>query len=486
MLKRARRWLYLLHRWLGIALCLWFVLLFASGVIMMYVEYPELTEDERLRQLPALDAEALRLSPAQAALRAGATTYRSLTLTMVLGRPAYEFRTATGESTTVFADDGRVLGAISAEQALLAARVSGLAAGTATPRHTGVVAVDQWTVSAVLNPDRPLHRIALDDAAGTVLYVSGSRGRLVRDTNRRERFWNWLGSTVHWLYPWQFRQHVGLWTDVLTWLSLAGVVSVASGAVVGWWRLRLQRRYPGGRLTPFRGWQRWHHLLGLGCVVFVTTWSFSGLMSMLPWGLFDNATAAEEQILRYEGGLLEAWADFPEPVAALRAVGDGSRQVEWRRLGDLHYLVVSGASGERQVFVSGSGDAATALHAQIGQRLNTLQPTAALTSQRLLSAYDSWYYSHHNRLRPLPVLEVRFDDAERCWYYLDLGSGAVVQRLTATDRWARWLYNGLHSLDFALLFQRRPLWDVVLVLLLLLGAAFSLTAVVIGWRRLVS
>jgi len=45
MLKKAKRFLYLFHRWLGVGLCLWFALLFVSGVIMMYVEYPELTED---------------------------------------------------------------------------------------------------------------------------------------------------------------------------------------------------------------------------------------------------------------------------------------------------------------------------------------------------------------------------------------------------------------------------------------------------------
>jgi hypothetical protein len=49
--------------------------------------------------------------------------------------------------------------------------------------------------------------------------------------------------------------------------------------------------------------------------------------------------------------------------------------------------------------------------------------------------------------------------------------------------WARWLYNGLHSFDFAPLFQLRPLWDATLILLLLCGFVFSISAVVIDWRR---
>jgi hypothetical protein len=484
MLKKAKRFLYLFHRWLGVGLCLWFALLFVSGVIMMYVEYPELTEDERLWQMQALDATALRVSADEAAKRAGIDNVSALTLSMVMGRPAYEFVDTLRATTTVFADDGSLLTAVTAEQALAAARHSHFA-GSAQPRHDGELAIDQWTVSSVLDAERPLHRVALDDAAGTVLYVSGTRGRVVRDTTRTERFWNWLGSTIHWIYPWQFRQHATLWAEVLTYLSLAGVFSVVSGTVVGWWRLRVRRRYRDAQLTPYRGWQRWHHLLGLGCVVFIATWIFSGLMSMYPWGVFDNATSVDEQLARYQGGPLEGFADLPATAAALQAAGDGIKEVQWRRIGTTPYLVLSRSSTEKSIRLANGKTNPLALQALITSQLQALQPTARMAAQRVITHYDSWYYSHHNRYRPLPVLEVRFEDTEHSWYHIDLTTGAVVQRLTATDRWARWLYSGLHSLDFALLFQHRPVWDIVLILLLLCGTVFSLTAVVIGWRRLV-
>ncbi|MDQ6216859.1 PepSY domain-containing protein, partial [Achromobacter insolitus] len=50
---RAKRWLYLIHRWAGIVLCLFFAMWFISGVVMMYVGYPKLTPQERLAHLPA-------------------------------------------------------------------------------------------------------------------------------------------------------------------------------------------------------------------------------------------------------------------------------------------------------------------------------------------------------------------------------------------------------------------------------------------------
>ena len=52
-------------------------------------------------------------------------------------------------------------------------------------------------------------------------------------------------------------------------------------------------------------------------------------------------------------------------------------------------------------------------------------------------------------------------------------------------RWNRWLYHGLHNLDFPFLYYRRPLWDVVMIGLSIGGLALSATTLVPSWRRLV-
>lgn len=58
-----RRWLYLGHRWLGMALG-WLVLCwFVSGIVMLFVARPQLTELERLTALPAIAADSVKLSP---------------------------------------------------------------------------------------------------------------------------------------------------------------------------------------------------------------------------------------------------------------------------------------------------------------------------------------------------------------------------------------------------------------------------------------
>ena len=73
-LKRTlRRWLYIGHRWIGITTCLFFAMWFISGVVMMYVAFPSLSDKERLAALPDIQWEKVTLSPDDAMKMAGAT-----------------------------------------------------------------------------------------------------------------------------------------------------------------------------------------------------------------------------------------------------------------------------------------------------------------------------------------------------------------------------------------------------------------------------
>jgi hypothetical protein len=70
------------------------------------------------------------------------------------------------------------------------------------------------------------------------------------------------------------------------------------------------------------------------------------------------------------------------------------------------------------------------------------------------------------------------------WFHIDLTTGAVLERMDASRRWYRILFNALHSLDFPVLLAYRPAWDLVIISLCGLGLVLSVTAVVLAWRRL--
>jgi uncharacterized iron-regulated membrane protein len=320
--------------------------------------------------------------------------------------------------------------------------------------------------------------------------VSERTGQVVRDTTRWERGWNWLGAVVHWIYPAMLRQHPGLWSDVVIYISLGGCLAALSGIVVGYWRLRVRRKYKSGSVSPFHGWQYWHHVGGLLCALFVCTFIFSGLMSMNPWGVFDNkGESARQQTARFTGGELDLARFTPavKSVAAALPAGFVPRDVEWLQQANQAYLLFIDGTGRRIPMAAGRDEAPAPIKdmpERVAALAPRLLPDAHIIDSQTLTRFDDYYYSHHQRYRPLPVLRVRFDDAAKTWYHIDLVSGEVRARLTHTDRVQRWLYNGLHSLDLRMLMGHRPLWDIVVILLSALGIAFSLTGMVIAWRRL--
>ncbi len=461
-----QRWLYLSHRWLGIGSCILFAAWFVSGVVMMYVQFPALSDDERRQWLPPLDPGLVRIDPAAALSAAGQGRFpRTLRLEMLGVEPVWRLTGWDGRRQAVSAADGRRIDTVPAAQALAAIRMM---APDATP--AGAVTRDQWTVTARYDSLRPFHLVALHDAAGTELYVSAATGEIALDTTRSERLWNWLGAIPHWIYFTPLRADAPLWRDVVLWLSGPGIVVAVSGLWIGIQRLRLRRRYSRGRITPYRGWMQWHHLSGLIGSLFLVAWIFSGWLSMNPNHWFGGGGTPDAALQRYAG---HAAPDFPLP-AVWPAADLVDLHLTW--LGGHPLLAGHDAAGRRHV----AGGAAAA---GIFAAARALMPEAGLRRQDLLTEEDAYWYSHHHRRR-LPVLRAVFDDPEATWFHLDPETGEILGRSDASRRAYRWLFNALHSFDFAVLLRGRPAWDILLWTMSGAGLVISVSGIVIGWRRL--
>ena len=115
---------------------------------------------------------------------------------------------------------------------------------------------------------------------------------------------------------------------------------------------------------------------------------------------------------------------------------------------------------------------------------------APVQEVQTLNAYDLHYYDRAPHTmgggadKPLPVWRVVFADPHATWVHIDPRTGTVLGRTDTHRRTSRWLFSMLHSWDWLPLLERRPLWDVVLIVLSLGGTALSVTGVVVGWRRL--
>lgn len=505
---RIRRALYWTHRWLGVGGALLFVVWFVSGVVMMYVGFPSLSDEERLAGLPVLRLDDAPVSPVQAlaALPAEARepVPRRIGLEMLAAGPqagpVWRIVDARGRRHAISALSGEPLAPTDAATAEAIARAF---SGQAGARWAETLERDQWTVPNGLNPLRPLHRIELGDAAGTELYVSAVSGEVVRDTTRNERFWNWLGAVPHWIYFTPLRADPPLWREGVLWLSGAGIVSALTGLVIGVMRLRLRGRYRNGRVTPYGGWFAWHHVAGLLGGLFICSWIASGWLSMDPNGWFQSELPTPQALARYHGtaggtasgnGPEAGGADGggPGATAALAAAawpppgldaGSGPREGQlvffdgrplWQwRDARAAIRVVDAARGEPPHIGRGQIAAAAARY----------RPEARVERLLWLEQADAHWYGHH-RSRVLPVWRVVYDDPAGHWLHIDPASGQILGFSDSASRTRRWLFNAAHSLDFPWLIAHRPAWDLVLGSLSILGAVVSVSGVVLGWRRL--
>jgi len=236
MVSCKMRMLAALHRWWGIAFCLLIAMWFASAIVMHFVPFPARSKAGRIDG----------------------------------------------------SDSGA--GVRSAQDALRNAAEHALSRGL-DPSHAAVASIgyDQWTVAGEFDPDRPLYRVAINDDAGTEIYVSSASAEVVLLTTQTMRLANYFGSIAHWIYPTALRHHARAWRALMWWLSLLATIGAGIGAIVGMIRL--------GTSTPYRGLQRVHHVFGLILSPFVLCWIFSGFLSMDD-GLLSDLSANPDGLFR--------------------------------------------------------------------------------------------------------------------------------------------------------------------------------------------
>ena len=497
MTKLLRKWLILSHRYAGIVLSLLVVMWFVTGITMMYVGgMPRLTPELRLEKLPNLDLGRVRLMPAEAAEAALVESPGRTLLLSIMGRPAYRF--GAGDTTTVFADTGDVLeGASVAQSRTIASRFAGVTEEQV--EHAGTLTkVDQWTL--VQSRQLPLHKFRVNDDVGTELYVSMTTGEVTMVTTRKGRALAWISTIPHWLYFAALRGNQPVWYQAVVWSSALVMVLAVFGLVLG---LVQSRR------SSYVGWMRWHHVTGLVFGVFTVTWAFSGLLSMEPFA-WTNARGLEVRRDVFTGGAVDlATFNAMKPAEWDHLVdGRGIKEIELARIQDEHFYIVRLAHDpeadkrperlHQPYYITGRAESdrllVSANTLQIRRdpfsvdsligRLRTALPDAPIVEHELLADYDSYYYSRQ-RLTPLPVLRVKFADPGETWFYIDPATSQLLSQIPRLARVERWLYNGLHSLDFPFWYDSRPLWDIGMIVLLLGGLASSTIGLVIGFSRVV-
>jgi hypothetical protein len=543
-----RKLLIYSHRWLGIAITVMFLVWTLSGVVLMYYGHPQITAGERLFRLEPIDFSTATVTPAEAVAKAGGTPNRGpyrVRLSMYDGRPVYRFtRVSIGNWTAVYADTGEVLPGIGREQALNWMKKFAPEHASTMTYDAYLESPDEYTRIPTLAGYVPLHRIAMNDPAGTEYYISEKSNDIVQKTDRRGRVLAISGYVLHNLFF--FRQRTW-WTPLLDFIAWTAMLMVATGIVAGIWRVALKPRFRHKGVlsyTPYSGWMKWHHYAGLIFGLFSISWILSGMIpiSTFPipgWTdvskrvesngegfimgtpvISPRSTMTKDMARAITGGPLnlrplqlegvrKAIAQIrekfaPKEVELIQFRGEPyflayqppTTQVEaehWKTNNAIN--AVNLPQDNPHVFVS-------ILHPEAGvktsfgrkvmeQASREAMPNVPVTDSQWLTDYDNYYHQtttsfelgRHKPAYVLPVLRVRYNDENQTWLYFTPSLGQMV-KFDKLDRANRWAYYGLHAMDWPGLFDRRPLWDILTIALLAGLAAISITTLLPAFRRL--
>jgi hypothetical protein len=384
----------------------------------------------------------------------------------------------------------------------------------------------------------------MNDGAGTEYYAAEQSNDIVHRTDRTGRLLAYSGYIIHNLFF--FRQRTW-WMPFLGFVAWMAMAMVVTGVAVGIWRVALKPRFRHKGVptyTPYSGWMKWHHYAGLIFGVFSISWVLSGMIpiyafpipgwsqiakrvesngtgfimgtprvsptsSMTPdmanaitGGPLDleplqvenlrNAVEAiqgefvptEVEILQFQGE--PYFVAYQPPTTAEEAA-------RWTTNNAINQVNLP--QDNPHVFVSlrhpSNGVMTSFTPESMEKASREAMPGVPVIDSEWLTDFDEYYYQtvpsfelgRHKPAYVLPVLRVRYADENQTWLYFTPALGQMV-KFDKLDRANRWIYDGLHAMDWPGLFGRRPLWDIVTIALLVGLAAVSITTLVPAYRRL--
>jgi hypothetical protein len=483
-----RAWLIYTHRWLGVALGLLFTAWFVSGVAFMYWGMPLLSAGEVMDRQAIVDLSSAAFTPAEAA-RLNGVRPASLSIGMRGDRPVYVFG-----ATVVYADSGERMPvhAAGADEAVEIVRgwVPEHAASIRYDRY--LEDSDQWTLQSAQRRHMPVHRIAVGDARRTYYYVAERSGELIMKTDRAGRIKGFMSGVLHWIYFVPLRKHGAVWNQFIIWSAFVGALMCVLGLVLGVWRLSMTARFGRRRgqpsRSPYTGLMRWHHYFGLAFGVIAFTWVLSGAFSVNPFGMFAGGGLDQRQRDVLRGGAFDLSSlslDSLKFAATLLVRETQAKEMSVEQLrGELYLSAARPPSASAPASDAGGSERRTLAlakphggfftgftHEEMEPLARALMGDVPVRDSTWLHDYDH-YYRSRDRTRPLPVLRVRYLDDQATWLYLVPQTGDVVAHHRGS-RARRWLYSALHHLDIPYLYDRRPLWDIVVIALSIGGIVVS-------------
>jgi hypothetical protein len=203
------------------------------------------------------------------------------------------------------------------------------------------------------------------------------------------------------------------------------------------------------------------------------TWVVSGLISMNPWGFLESRRSGGDQTrIAGEPPRWNAVRASLDQIRAQPAVTDSVRVAAAPFDGRLYWLVTRRDGDIARI--DAAGQFAPLSIADFAEATSRIGAGAGITEQGMIDGEDAYYFQRYDALG-LPVYRMILGDEDNTRYYLDPVGGSLLQRTDANGRWHRWLFGGLHRIDFTSWMRARPAWDIIVLFLMSGGLALAVT-----------
>jgi len=470
-MKKWKKYIFLMHRYLGMFLAPFIFLWSFSAIVMMYVSYPKLHESERIALLPAIGEFDCCDQRAMAAFTP--LLLAEFSLENLNGNIVAKIRTVENKRGVFQLSNNSWLRGLNENTVLEIAKKS------YGKEIIGLEEIerDQWTVYSKYNIHRPLFKIMLNDEDNTEVYISSENGEIVQQTTSFQRNWSWIGAVTHWLYPTALRKHTKIWYWLVVGLSILSLLALISGIWLGIKQLKKRKNKP---ISPYQGMRLLHHWGGVIISFFLFTFLLSGLLSMNPWGILESRSYSMKKALGKEvktDQILSSLESFSTKKLAINPVQ--IKMVSWDN--DVYWIATDRAGVRTRYNQYFEQQAITQKELeQVGIALGGRQ-----VEQGVLAQEDLYYFSHKNAIE-LPVWKIsaNHEQGEEVLFYLSPLTGEMIKSVDKNRRLYRWLFNALHRWDFSQLSRQRPIWDVMLIPVLVLLTLFGFSGCYLGWKRL--
>ncbi|MCT4643818.1 MAG: hypothetical protein N4A74_02440 [Carboxylicivirga sp.] len=474
MIKYIKQLMFFIHRWTGLLMSLFFVVWFVSGIVMIYHSFPKPQPQKYYHGLNVISGYDSLPTPTALFKQSGDVLF---SLEMLNGEPIYRMPGRLGK---VY--NAKTLKEVSELKKEECESIVKSVFSAPINRYKVINDFDQWIPWSYYEAYFPIYKFWLDDAKGTQLYVSASKGCIVQETTSLSRTMAWFGAIPHWMYFKALRLKVQLWSSVVIWISAIGCIACLSGLIVGLVRLRK------GKISPYRkATLRWHHISGLTFGLIVFSFILSGLMSLADvptwlvskekdfdynsvWNSSDRTITKEATLNLYE---------------ILSQKANNKRIICRNAMGRIFYEVYTKSPNQSECYIV--DEQVKPLPAIESTFIENWMAEALPHKQysiHFVQDYTNYYQPSKRYDLPLPVCCLNLKDEFQTKLFVCPKTGRLLKVVNNSSRLGWWLYKGLHTFKFSFMSGYEGWRQLWMILISIGGTIVSITSFILGIKMI--